>query len=489
MAFISKHENLYDAIMRDSSFEIQAPCGGNHRCGKCKIRVMQGNLPIHDAERRHLSEEELLLGVRLACAHPDCEDDCVCEPYREHVSYTICSIHEETFESVKEEGFAVALDIGTTTIAAVLIDLYEGKILREKTFLNPQSRYGADVITRIAQTAKIGIEPLQSILVKKIEKELASFDGYAWKRMCVCGNPTMMHLFAGVDPSSIGQAPYRCTLDTYKELPGQQLFPNWKHRFVIQLLPPISAYVGSDVVMGLYSTQIMKQDKTKALIDLGTNGEMALYHDHRLYVTSAACGPAFEGGNMSCGSGAVSGALCRSGYDEKWYYETLEQAPACGICGSGYLSIFHQALDNGLLEPDGYLAKELFFHPKAVVNQKDVREFQLAKASVIAAFLCMCRHASISVSAIEELYIAGGFGKYAQPQDLVALGILPDKLSGRLHVLGNSALRGTCQYAIYQDIESIEDIRNRSESLLLAGDELFTQLFMEHMMLEICDEN
>lgn len=479
---IKKHANLFETIVQIPSFAIDAPCGGHHRCGKCKVRILQGQLPITLHEHEHLNENELQEGIRLACEHTNCEDDCIIESVCETTSYDICTLEEDTFIGKQEVGYSIALDIGTTTIVAVLIDLYDAKVIKEVAFLNPQSTYGSDVITRIDYVNKEGIEGIRTVLLHRLQEELQVFDAYDIKRMCVCGNPAMMHIFAGVDPSSIAIAPYTCKLNDYLELPSQDIFQQWMHTFMIQVLPPIAAYVGSDIVMGIYSKALHQQKGIQAFLDLGTNGEMALYKDGRCYVTSAACGPAFEGGNMSCGKGAVAGAICKSNYSDTWNYETLQQGEVTGICGSGFLSILHEACKHLLIDESGYLLETIVLHEKAYITQKDVREFQVAKSAIAAAFLSMCHRAEINYEDIEHVYIAGGFGKYVDIQDLIALGILPACLQNRLDIIGNSALKGTCMYAIHQDQETIAHLLNHSESVLLANDPTFTSYFMEHMM-------
>lgn len=481
---ILKHENLYERIIQNPAFNVQSPCGGNHVCGKCRVRILEGNLPITALERKHIQDEDLQKGIRLACEHTDCEEECLIASAMETSSYSICTLNEISFPAMDEDGYAIALDIGTTTVAGVLLGLKDGSVIDKFAFLNPQSVYGSDVITRIASCNSYGVSVLQKCLLTELEKQLLRFDNYEIKRMVVCGNPTMMHIFAGVDPYSLGVAPYTCTLKKYQEILSTSLFNKLQHSFIIQLLPPISAYVGSDIVMGVYSTRLWEQDGISAFLDLGTNGEMALYKDRRFYVTSAACGPAFEGGNTSCGIGAVDGAICNSRYNGRWHYETLENGDVSGICGSGFLSILHEALKHNLVEDNGYLGETLMIHPYARVEQKDVREFQLAKSAIASAFLCMCQHADITTHDIKRLYIAGGFGKYANTNDLVMLGLLPHSLKDRLETIGNSALRGSCIYALQQDDIVMHDIIHQTESLLLANDPMFSDLFMKHMMFE-----
>ncbi len=456
-----------------------ANCGGRGICGKCMIRVHSGKLPICDRERKLLSETQLQDGIRLACMHGICEEDIVYSVIHDDATFHITGSDDSCFASLNEEGYAMAVDIGTTTVVMTLLDLKLGKIVEEHRFINPQTMYGADVISRIESARIEGIIPIQKVLLDEMQKVLTS-SIYPMKRMCVCGNAVMTHLFMGADPSSIAKAPYTCKINDFVRFSSSTLF-SLPYDFEIQVLPPISAYVGSDVVMDIYACKQSSYENS-LLIDLGTNGEISLYHDGQYYVSSAACGPAFEGGNMQCGLGAVYGAIDHVHYDHEWKYTTIHKEKACGICGSGYMSWIAEALRHHFVDESGYLEQSLCIHENVILTQKDIREFQLAKSAIRAAYMTLCESIPIDCDAIQRVFLAGGFSPHVCIEDLCTLGILPNVLASKVTILGNSALKGICQYAIMQDKHHLDEIIHCSHSVLLASNPKFNALFMEHMM-------
>ena len=302
------------------------------------------------------------------------------------------------------------------------------------------------------------------------------------KRMSVCGNAVMTHLFLGADPSSIAQAPYTCKVKEYVEVSSKTLFPSID-AFVVQVLPPISAFVGSDIVMDLFDTKMLEEENT-LLIDLGTNGEIALVKDGKLLVSSAACGPAFEGGNMSCGCGAIAGAVDYASFKQGWHYTTILNKKPCGICGSGYMAMIASALENGFIDETGFMEEDQELYENVVLTKKDIREFQLAKSAIASACKILCINGNAEYKEIKKLYIAGGFGTHINKYDLATLGIIPRSLLPRLVTLGNSAIRGCCRYAILQEKEEMLSIVNKGETINLAMDPKFSEEFMINMMFE-----
>lgn len=474
--------NLF-LLLQNKNVNIDAFCGGRKTCGKCKIKLLKGFLPINEIEKSKLSQEELAQGIRLACTHTCCEEACTFTLLADVESFEISGCKQLYFGTKKEKGYAVAIDIGTTTVVMELINLALGVIEKEVRFINPQKIYGADVITRIESVRKYGIQLLQKSIIDKIEEVLLDFQSYSIKRMCVCGNATMTHLFMGEDVSSIAKAPYTCKISKYRELDSKLLFKNITNRFVVQILPPISAYVGSDIVMDIYECK-QHMSENSLLIDLGTNGEISLYKNNKFIVSSAACGPAFEGGNMSCGCGAIDGAINDFNYLKGiWKYKTINNKSACGICGSGYLSLIEHCIQHGYIEDNGYLKMDININKQIYLSQKDVREFQMAKSAIASACICVCNYGKIKFQDIEHLYIAGGFGEHVKMKSLAVLGIIPNTLLSRVKVLGNSAIQGITRYAIFQERKEIEDIINKSECLLLASNSDFSNEFMKNMML------
>lgn len=468
-------------LLQQNNSEMDAFCGGKQSCGKCKIKLLSGNLTPNEIEKEKLSKEELKQGIRLACTHKKCEESCCFEIVNQTSNFSICGTKQTSFTTLNEEGYAIGVDIGTTTVVMELLNLKTGIIEKENAFINPQNIYGADVISRIDAAQKIGVRTLQQILLTKMETVLKEYHDKKVVRMCVCGNATMTHLFMGENPTSIANAPYTCKVNTYQSIASKNLFPNIQQTFMIQVLPPISAYVGSDIVMDIYACK-QTQYQNSLLIDLGTNGEIALYANDKLSVSSAACGPAFEGGNMSCGCGAIDGAADAFTYQDHWHYTTINHKQLSGICGSGYMSLISTALIHKMIDESGYLESDIHISEQIKLTQKDIREFQMAKSAIASACICLCNEQHLKFKDITCLFIAGGFGTHIKMEHLAILGIIPQELLNRIKVIGNSAIQGVCHYAIHQDLNVIEEIINNSQSLLLANNEKFTEEFMKNMM-------
>lgn len=449
-------------------------CAGKGVCGKCKIRVVAGRLPVVEAESRLLTKREQAGGIRLACCHGLSPEDLRIEVEEADASFQIVGNACRQYRSGGDTGFAVAVDIGTTTVALNVIHLQTGRVEKEALFLNPQRRFGADVLSRVDAARTVGLDALQKPLLACIERELRHVSNI--KRMTVCGNPVMTHLFMGVDPASIGQAPYRCAVKTYRELDAGKLFEHLEG-FVVQVLPPISGYVGSDVLMDLYETRL----EDGLLVDLGTNGELALARNGQIWVSSAACGPAFEGGSLSCGSGACAGAVDQVWYEKGWRFHTIGGGEAKSVCGSGYISWLAAAVQEGFIDESGRLETDLTLNGEIRLTQNDVRAFQMAKGALAAAIEVLCVRAGTRVADLKTIQIAGGFGRHLAGDDLLALGFFSQASERALEMTGNVALQGAVRFAIKQDLETVENIVKTAEPVLMATDPLFLEAFVNHM--------
>ena len=390
---VEKNRNLIEFI-RENNIRIDTTCSGNHTCGKCKLTIK--DLVPNDIEKRLLTSEEIDAGIRLACTHV-CLDQDICFDVAENEDFDILGSEVRKFSvNIGKSGYAIAVDLGTTTVVIELVNLKMGLIEKECTFLNPQRIYGFDVISRIEETRVHGVKKLQEILVDELFENVKDLIiDKDIKLMAVSGNPTMNHIFMNVCPLSIAQAPYTCKVTELTEIDSTLLF-NTNKSFPVVVLPPISAYVGADIVMGIYSSEMYKQEFKSILIDLGTNGEIALFDGIKLYVSSAACGPAFEGGNMSEGKGAISGAINKFTYDGKWNYTTINNHPAIGICGSGYMSLLAFAYKHSFIEDSGYMVNDIQITEDIWLMKKDVREFQMAKSAITAAILCLIEKAKLT---------------------------------------------------------------------------------------------
>lgn len=357
--------------------------------------------------------------------------------------------------------FGVAVDLGTTTIAATAWDLGLGACLGEGAVRNPQVRFGADVLTRVSHALAGGAEELRQAAVDGVRQAAvealrsagASADDLV--ETVVVGNPAMTHLLLGRDTAPLAAAPYRGALvgalsvpayDT--GLPGEMLFVG----------PGVSAFVGADAVAGVLALELDAPPHPSVLIDLGTNGEIVLSTAGGLLASSAAAGPAFEGVEISCGMRAEPGAVERVTLrDGRLDLGVVgDEAPA-GVCGSGLLDAVAAMLDAGALDESGRLRAEgplaarvahpasgdtFELAPGVALTQQDVRALQLAKGAVATALDMLLEEAGVAPGDIARVFVAGAFGSNAGTASLARLGILPDAWADRVVFAGNTALAG-----------------------------------------------
>lgn len=507
MISISRGDNLFDALV-NSKLIISGECGGMGTCGKCIIRLVEGVLEITEQDKETLSSSWLREGYRLACtAYPD--TDCTiilssgidneCKVVTEILSNltdkdssmkaTIISSEELTNKNM---AYAIALDLGTTTLAIALVGLPEGDILDNHTAINPQKVYGTDVISRI----KASHEGKQYILSRLIREELLK--GIAMlvsrkrisfadiKQIIIAGNTTMIHLFMEYPCGSLGTFPFTPYQHGTINVQTDEVF-DIDERIPIRLLPGISAFVGGDIIAGLLACGIEHKDKPILFIDLGTNGEMALGNREKILVTSTAAGPAFEGGNISCGVASIPGAICHVSCKEgQLSYETIDEKPAVGLCGTGVIELVSVLINEGIIDSSGLLAEQYFEdgYPIAGMKliQKDIRELQLAKAAIRAGVEILIKTYGIPMEQIDRVYIAGGFGYHMDIDKAASIGLLPQVLVDRTQAVGNTSLLGAiCALSNSDANNRIEHIISISEEIYLSNVGEFNDLFVSYM--------
>lgn len=533
---IPKGTDLFGTLQKQN-IHLSAFCGGKEKCGKCKVRIVsmmtdegvgQGaDFPVTEVERRLLTESELAAGVRLACCHKCCEADVMVEVTDESAGFAILGSEKEQYETGRsEDGVGIAVDIGTTTLAMAVIDLRDGRCLSETKVMNPQRVYGADVINRIQACNDHGVAVLQQMVLREVEQVVYQVlsTGQTIRRMVVCGNSTMEHIFLGIEPRKISEYPYTCEFEETQVVDSRQLFgqtaldepvigedvsaqnvsaqevleqPGSGDSFPVIVLPNIAAFVGGDIVAGLIGTEMDIQDK-QLLIDLGTNGEMALSHGGKIYTTSTAAGPAFEGGNMLCGVASIPGAICRIQMDgDEVQYETIGGRPMgdvvsydhaghslvrpIGICGSGYIEGISEILTQGLMDETGYMEQDVEIEGDICIVPADIRNFQLAKSAVRSGINILCRRAGVTFEEIEEVYISGGFGKASNLAALANLKIIPKEFVVKTRLLGNTALEGAIRVLLDNDMDRLSAVKAKSCNVDLASDPRFNDEYMDNM--------
>jgi uncharacterized 2Fe-2S/4Fe-4S cluster protein (DUF4445 family) len=379
------------------------------------------------------------------------------------------------------ESYGLVVDIGTTTLVVSLVDLGEGKELAVASALNPQSNHAQDVLSRIryASEAK-GLEEMRKGVIDEINRltrQTAEEAGLSQKRIyetVLSGNTCMLHLAAGVDPASLGRYPYTPLLTGGEYRDGAAMGLDIAPFGIVYLPPVISAYVGADITSGILATRLYEERKTTLFVDIGTNGEMAIAREGRLWSTSTAAGPAFEGMNITFGMRAGAGAIERFDIaaDGDVKIGVISDTDATGICGSGLLDIVAELVTAGVIAANGRFVsvqsasvpeqlKERFVEKngktvflitdKVWLTQKDIRQVQLAKGAIRAGIQLLLRHTGMTETAVEKVLIAGSFGYHLRAESLVAIGLLPPEFKDRIEFVGNTSKTGGETFLLNRD--------------------------------------
>ncbi len=486
------------AVLQQAGIGLQMPCGGNHTCGKCKVRCSGAFSPLTAEEAALLSPEEQAGGVRLACLTRVVGDASVLL----HEKTTVSTLSAVTLpeHTLGRQGLGLAVDIGTTTVAMQLYQLETGALLAEALGINRQDRFGADVISRIESSNQQGVASLQACIHCQLEEMAASCMRQAGTdhldAAVITGNTTMLHFWEGLDPRGIAVAPF--TPASLFGCTGRTAIAG-----IAPYLPPcLGPYVGADIVCAVLSSSGLmgRVDETAVLADLGTNGEIVLFHQGRLYCASTAMGPAFEGAGLSCGMQASPGAISTvsPGQDGSLTISVIGGEEAQGICGSGALDAVAVLLECGVLDESGLLEKSSplvcdrngqsavqFPGTSVYLTQKDIRQIQLAKAALYAGIQTLLETTSLQPEQVHRLYIAGGFGHYMNLGSAARIGLFPPCLRPKARVLGNAALAGAVTLLLdpsYMDI--LSDITSRSEEIPLSGNSTFSDNYIDHITFE-----
>ena len=475
----------------------EKPCGGRGSCGKCKVLARGELSPLSDTEKALLSPDEIARGVRLACltrALGACEVNSLHAAQKEE----ILTHGEGEFPQILDPVYAnygVCIDLGTTTLVSRLYDA-KGILLATDARLNPQSSFGADVISRVEAALGGSAEELANAIRASLNHSilhLAELSGVDPKKIdaaVITGNTVMLSLLTGTSAEPFSHAPFATERLFDETLTAKSLELTALSDATPVYLPPcISAFVGADVTCAILATALCDTD-TALLADVGTNGEMALWHKGTLTVCSTAAGPAFEGVGISMGMRAAAGAVDRvSILNGTPFAQTVKNQPPVGICGSGLVDASAVLLDLELLDESGYLEEDpLVLAPPVCLTQKDIRMLQLAKSAICAGLLTLTRAQNANASEIQSLFIAGGFGAYLNLTSAARIGLLPRSLATKAKAVGNAALEGaTILLLSRQTREKATEIARRAVTLSLADSPVFSDLFTAGMLLKPCD--
>lgn len=514
--------------MRMAEVSVDAPCGGEGKCGKCLVdvcfdgenweTVKSCQTGIHKDCQVRTHENAFAHKILVDGAHQDVEGKPVldiCEvviprcPVGESTSDwdRLCGTVQkalgeqrnfepnlkllsplgayaksgETVEVIlsgeqvldirkaeKAPVLMAAFDVGTTSVAGYLLDARTGGQLAVTSHLNPQTAYGGDVIMRANYALEHGVDELAACIREQLSqmiRELCSevnLPVEAVYEICVVGNTCMHHLFLGISPDSLVHAPYNPVISESITVSAAeyQICGNPAARLIV--LPVIAGFVGADTVGCLLAARMEEEEKITLMIDIGTNGELVLGNRDRKIACSTAAGPAFEGAKISCGMRGAAGAIEHAKAENgRLTYSVIGGGAPIGICGSGLIDLVNALLDLGVLDDSGRLeetedtiivegkpayllaASEHSGNGEPVyLSQKDIREVQLAKGAMAAGVNLLVKELGLEIEDIRQVYIAGAFGNYMDPDSACGIGLIPQKLRDRIVPIGNAAGEG-----------------------------------------------
>ena len=474
----------------------EKPCGGRGKCGKCKVIVTGDLSPVTDTERAFLSDAELLRGVRLSCL-TRVMGDCRVFPLVEREDAKILTAAEgarytlfPTFRC-----YGVAIDVGTTTVVGRLYDTH-GVCLSADAVLNPQSEWGADVISRIEASMRGAREALAKAIRAAINRmlsalaERAGISSHEIDRAVITGNTVMLSLLSKEDVTPFSHAPFTAERLFDEAVCAKDLWLDALLPETPIVFPPcISAFVGADLVCAALAVGMAELKSSVLLVDIGTNGEMALLSGDRLTVCSTAAGPAFEGVGISMGMRGGEGAIDRVEIvNGALKPHVIGGKAARGICGSGLVDAVACLLDIEELEDTGYLSTDPFMlAPLVALTGRDVREVQLAKSAICAGVETLLLRCGVTAEDLSAVYIAGGFGAYLDMHNAARIGLLPRAVARAATVVGNAALEGASMLLCDRTAgEKATMMAKNAVTLSLATDASFAERYMMGMIF--CSE-
>jgi len=499
-------ENLLD-VLRKNSLLIPASCNGKGTCEKCKVTVSGKGMVLACQYQVGQDLEVLIPGFKdyaiLDQLNPHARHmpngsglqikELAAGPVITYKDHEISAPARD--KNLKTASFGLAVDIGTTTIVIYLLDMNRYEIIDVMPVLNPQTAYGADVISRIEYciSQPQGLRTLQKILIAQLNRTIekaclaASIKPGDIHLMTCVGNTIMLHILLGVDPRSIGVTPFTPVFTEERMLSAEQLSLHINQKAIVRIMPSIAGYVGADIVAGVAATDLADFETFTLYIDIGTNGEIVLGNRKILYCCSTAAGPAFEGARIKCGVGGVEGGI--AAYEQGCYRTIGDKAPI-GICGSGLIDLIAYLLDISEIDYSGKMAGDYLIEERRssgvdhdiVLVQKDIREVQLAKSAIYAGILTLTNIAGIRLDQIGRVYLAGGFGNYIRIASAVRIGLLPAVLEDRIIPVGNSAGTGALlalkSLAFEDEIDKVKE-RSRYIELSLRPD--FNEAYLAAM--------
>ena len=395
------------------------------------------------------------------------------------VTVTLHSLEEHLLEvravdpgDTCAENFGIACDIGTTTIVAQLVDLRTGSVLGVEGSHNQQAKYGEDVISRmIFACGRGGMSPIHQAVIETVNGLIdALLEKHGVKRanvtaLCAAGNPTMTHLFLGIEPCNIRLEPYIPTVNFPPTASAAELDLHLHARAVVACMPGTASYVGGDITAGILASGMSTRPAVSALIDIGTNGEIVVGNKEWLVCCSASAGPAFEGSGTKCGMRATRGAIQKVSIEgDQVRCETIGGAPPRGVCGSGLIDAIAELFRNRIIGPDGKFSqvrensrvrqdedgwefvlagdRESETGKNIVITETDISNLIKSKGAILAAMRVLLKSVGLSFGDLEQIFVAGAFGNYLNLEKAILIGLLPDVPLKKIRFIGNSSVTG-----------------------------------------------
>lgn len=496
-------------------------CRGNGACGLCMVHIKEGKVnEIQTNEQFHLTQDQINHGIRLACQTKPLQNvqiELLYSVYKsnwrsipENEYYLDPSIKVPPFKNNKTENkrksYGVAIDLGTTNISLTVWDMEKKKRVAGRLGLNGQYCYGSDIMTRLTAACKsvetvrqLGIAARNSIEEALLDIASREFiDLEEIEQVVIVGNTSMLTLLSEKNYELMLNPEYwEKKIDCQPE-DSKSWGELWKisPKASINVVQPLAGFVGSDLIAGVIATQIMDQSDVTLLIDFGTNTEIALWDSKKLWVSSAAGGPAFEGCGISCGMHAKPGAIFKIDWTDAqidYHFEVIGAEEPKGVCGSGMVDAIAYLVEKGKLNGNGKFlshdADEGFFvldeKHKIIINNHDIDVFQRAKAAVGTGIDCLLDNAGMNLANIKKIIVCGTFGVFLNVENAQKIGLLPKIASQNVTLAGNTALAGGEILLLNEnDKDLVKNIKSKAELINLSNYPDFYDVFLKNLFLK-----
>ncbi|MEA3374538.1 MAG: ASKHA domain-containing protein [Campylobacterota bacterium] len=507
-------------ILDQTSFRVRSACRGFGACGLCKVKVIKGEVnKVEEAEKLHLSQDELNSNIRLGCQlfpEKDLEIKIInlapVSKWRSKTFFSNSSIYKESTFDQNEypsiaEPLALAIDLGTTNISVVVFSLKFGQVLAERIINNPQTKYGDNVISRLisANESKESAKELQHMIIEIIADGLMDITTRDVIRLNdivkvgIVGNTTMLSLLSNKNQKELLNPKKWDKYIDVVEFDEKEWIKRWGINRDARILKikPIATFVGSDILAGIITTGLMQENRPSVLVDFGTNSEIALWTGKELLVTSASGGPAFEGTGFKFGMPAVSGAIYSANIknSEEWEFKAVDNDKISGICGSGIIDIIANLIDENILTQTGsFNQKEQKWdlpikEPDLYITKHDIDLIQRAKAAIITGIDILCKEVGIKTDSLQKVFIGGAFGLYLNIENSKKIGLIPNIKNNNIKIIGNSALNGCIDIIRYREAEEyIAQLENKIKIVNMSKVDAFDLLYLKNLFLKPAEE-